>query len=341
MRWFFVSLLIFAAGGRAGASDPWEIDPCRETVLFTVPWGPDGFIEPANWGEGEPVWGPGPYAVDEDGSVFVIDRGRGVLDRLDAQGLLMEKVEVRAGAASDARDLAVRGGLVCWRIGIDRFVLLDRTRSDSVQVRPLPDNGMPFLTIGGHANVPNSRPGSLLSDRESILFLDWSTGTSWSLTRHGRVLSRAEEEATRLPGLPVTPSVIVHRAGVEEAQRGGYTEDGRRVVAGDLVTVSPDGSYGILLVEAAGWPLGVDSEGDFLVEWAEEVEGPRTGRLSDRTAVYLAVYSPQGRLLSRTREVLREFNGVVRVGPPYRIGEDCYYEWWVSREGAHLSRWSR
>jgi hypothetical protein len=338
-------------------------NPCRETALISAAWGPgeDQFTEPTSWGGLYPAsQGPGPFAVDERGSIYILDGPRRELKRYTPQGAWDQTIRIpvlestgferandasvstrgsvtfrfagghgthEAGGAAgpppiSASDLAVAHGVAVWREG--QYVrFLDLDVPDTLVCRR-------YWDLRPDPDTDILYGFQLVRTGDDVRLHDLHRWRSMVIVDGGRILRFGPYRPE--PGLEVHPGVRLGRI-PDPGRFGERSSDGAvklpgggRALPGDVVRIAPDGSVLDVFAEHAGDPLGCDSEGRVLL--------PKLLRGEN-----LDIRAADGALLSRTPIVNRQWTGEVRLGPRRRMGERCFYEMWIERAGLRISRW--
>lgn len=342
---------------------PGEINPCRETVLISAAWGPgeDQISEPPYWEGARPiVRGPGPFAVDERGSIYILDGPRRELKRYTPQGVWAGTIRIpvpestgfeRANDASvttkgnvtfrfsgghgtheaggtagpppiSTSDLAVANGVAVWRE--ERFVrFLDLHAPDTLVCRR-------YWDLRPDPETDISYEFEIVRTGDDVRLHDLQRQRSMVIVEGGRILRFGPYHIE--PGLEVYPGLRLARL-PDPRRFGDHSSDGvielpggGRALPGDVVRLAPDGSVLDVFAEQSGRPMGCDSAGRVLLH--KRLRGEN-----------IDIYSSEGALLSRTRMPIRRHTGAIKLGPRHRMGERCFYEIWIEREGLRVSRW--
>ena len=320
----------------ASGLDPWEFNPCQEVPLISATWGTaDGEFDMSTDFDGRgPFRGPGPFAVDESGFIYILDGPRDELEVYDAHGHWQRSISLPPRAGEVVVDLAVAHGVAAFLVGETKLQLVDLWEPSSLVITTVPNGPLPGTTW-----IPGSLQSVLVTAHGGIYYVRLD---DWACTRvtDGPV-RLAPEQWTTDSGIPTTFGIRLGTVrafpttGSKQFESAPLTAaNGTSVRPGDLVRMSPDGEILSLFAAHVGWPMGSNKAQEIVVYDVLSVG-------SDPYVSYLDVYSSEARLLSRTRVAQREFVGIADLGPRYRIGEGCYYEIWMSREGLNVSKWMR
>ena len=314
--------------------DPWEFNPCNESVLVAASWGSGwaDFAPPTHWGEA-PEWGPGPFAVDESGRIFIMDSRKGDLKVYAQDGSWDTTIQLPERSAVVPLDLAVLFDIAVWREGQTWIRMMDLNDSSSIVSSRTPSYEGP----GTH--LPGTLRGLLITTPTGIVFHDQTTCSTTSLTTSDQMLP--DDPRPESPGLELSSGIRICRVNASvpfgrDRQVVGpiVAGDGSRALGGDIVSLSPDGSVSDIFVKSAGGPIGINSSGEFLAYKTEQVG-------SDPYANYVDIYSNDGSLVSRTRQRHRAFVGMIDLRQQFCMGDNGFYEIWISHDGVYVSQWSK
>ncbi len=352
---------------------PRASNPCRETPLISAGWGSaeDQFTEPAQWDGlfyAPGIQGPGPFAVDEQGFIYVLDGPRRRLMRYTPQGAWDRTIPIpviestgfekandpsitnkgnvtfrfsgehtphEAGSAAGpapifATELAVAHDVAVWREGSQN------RREDERYVRFLdlraPDTLLcrRYWDLRPDPETDIAHGFEVVRTGDDVRLHDLHNSRSTVIVEGGRILRYGPYRVE--PGLEVYPGLRLARLRASKELGTPSTSRAAELPVGRRAMPGD-----IVRLAPDGSVVGVFAEqsGGILGSDSEgRVLLPKILRGEN-----LDIRSADGTVLSRTPLVKRPWTGEIILGPRRRMGERCFYEIWVERAGLHISRW--
>lgn len=329
MKWLAALAMLTALRQGAPAADPWEVAPFHEKVVVKAGWG-DGereFAPLQYWGHGEQERGPGPFCLGPDDSVYIANPVKTEVKVYDRDGAWVRNIRLPS-RRQIMDDTVVGEGVMCWfaeTLWGYEIWSLDLATGESAQLPAPRDSSF----RRGPSGSPLWDAGRLILAPDGPRLLNHPKGVSYRLLEGKAALDVEQQFASRAVGVELRPGLRVLRS-----RDPGTARNGERFGRGDLLAVAEDGTPERVLVEHAGGIYGHDSSGSFLSSHLLKV--------GDEAVGYHAIYSPQGKILSRTRRAPRPLRGMVSTGPPFRVSPDgSFFEIHLSKEAVMISRGSR
>lgn len=321
-----VLLLAVTLGVPAGAATPPpEKGGLTETRLVDSAWGDaaDQFAFLDHFGPGPRQLGPGPFAVAPDGTIYIVDPLRDHVKVYAPSGEWQRNISIPIGIWND---MTVEGSYLYFFRASRKRLHLGRCDLDGHWTDlPAPDDPTFSAGEGGMTAIGVA---ALIASESGVLVFDRKTGTSYPLAApDGSILQTA--------GQPPAPSVGIELGSgvrIQRLIRSTATESGSTAPAGGIWKLAADGRPEQELVPRAGRIWGVGA-GEFLID-----HSPASGKGLPRS---LQIYSEDGTLRSQAPIVERPLVASADTGPRYRFASGGVYEFWVDREGVHVSRWAR